>query len=480
MISNDQRLVCIPAEHVMQMTVQNIQAALDNNKFPVQAVMQRLQQLGYSWAFMNKNRKNLLHFAAEEGDCQAIKMLLDARIFHVNDFEYSLFQGQQCPNLTALNYASREDHFEAVKLLVSYCADTNIRAQTNTPVIMDSIQAEGTEIFEYLLELGSSPKDVDRFGRNCLDQAAAKGNVALLERLLTMGFDLNQKSAVFKMTILHEACKNGKSTAMIKKLMDLGLNPLEPCFTYDRPTDLLIMYGTRETLSLMISYGVDVIAAGPRGENGLHYACMESNLDTAQLLIEKGANVNQPTSFEGKLPIMIAVEQSCPTMIELLKSLGANVNVRTPDGDSLIMFAVKKNNLVVIECLLRAGCNPNEPIPSLVSPLQVACVNRNIPLIHKLIDYGADVNAADEKEGWTVLHKMCIAGRADIVFALLQRGANADAKDKRYYSPLDFTRDEMIQKMLIEKGSNRISCLLQFYKCFVCWFCCQCFSDERM
>lgn len=361
--------VFISADQVMRMDISNIQYIFENNKFPVMAVMQRLQQLGYNWNFMNKSYKNLLHFAAEEGDCAAIKLLIDSNIYDINFYKLTLFQYSHIPCSSALNYAARNGHFEAVKLLISRGANYEVGTEISTPVIIDSIQSEGSEIFDYLLELGAPINKTDRYGRTCLDQAAAKGNVLVLDKLLSMGCDHLTKSKLFQATLLHEACKYGKSAEMIKKLLDLGFNPYEPCATGERPIDFLIMYGNYETLSLMLNSGVDFKIIGSLGEPALYYACIEVNMETALLLIEKGANVNAISKSTKYYPITVAVELGDLAMIEVLLLNGADKSVCTSDGNSLLALSMKLNNFAVFEFLLRAGCSPNEISPNNMIPL---------------------------------------------------------------------------------------------------------------
>ena len=49
-------------------------------------------------------------------------------------------------------------------------------------------------------------------------------------------------------------------------------------------------------------------------------------------------------------------------------------------------------------------------------------------MVRLLLDHGASVDERD-CSGWTPLLKACAAGLADVVFALLDRGADLAAKD---------------------------------------------------
>lgn len=474
-MNTDKEKSFIPAEIILQMNIQNLQNVLENNRFPVMTVMQRLQQLGYSWKFATRMNKNLLHFAAEEGDCEAIKALLDAKVYDVNEFENEMFHNVPYTSMTALNYACRGNHFEAVKLLVSYGADVKLEGKMSHPIILDAIHEKDTEMFDYILEQGANINATSNFGFRCIDLAARKGNLGLLDRLLAMGANPQEKSRGMKLSILHEACREVANPQVIKRCMDLGLNPHEPSALSWTPIDLLIMHGNREALSLMMSYGVvNVYAYNRAGETGLHSAVIASNLETAQLLLESGANPNQSMRLEDKYPIQSAVEAGDPAMVDLLLRFGANRNLCSKTGESLLIKAIKAKNLAVIEVLWRAGIDFNAPsVCSQSLPLHYACATGNLPVIHKLIDCGAFVNGIDV-DGQTALHKEAAFNKPEIVYALLQRGANPNAKDKFLRSPLDYAENDRIKQILREAGSQEITTGAALYRCMIACFCCCC------
>ncbi len=79
--------------------------------------------------------------------------------------------------------------------------------------------------------------------------------------------------------------------------------------------------------------------------------------------------------------------------------------------------------------------------------------------IHKafeLIETGADPNSVDPSSGWTALHFAAQSGNFELCDALIKRGADVNALNKRQFSPLHIAcligKIEIVKK-LIESGS---------------------------
>lgn len=53
-----------------------------------------------------------------------------------------------------------------------------------------------------------------------------------------------------------------------------------------------------------------------------------------------------------------------------------------------------------------------------------------------LVDHAVDINATDES-GWTALHWAAFCGHAETAVTLIENGANAKARDRGGYTPLD-------------------------------------------
>ena len=200
--------------------------------------------------------------------------------------------------------------------------------------------------------------------------------------------------------------------------------------------------------------------------------------EIVRVLLDKGANVNQPTNY--KTALMHAADKGYTEIVSLLLSKGAQVNVQTDEGTAL-MEAVSSGHTEVVKILLSAGADikavhrlgdqalaiaarqrnyktPNaEPDSEIVRLLLAKGADPNAtgrygitPLmsantaakVRLLVAKGAKINAKDE-EGKTALMQAASRGEPDVVSALLESGADVNAIDNKSLNALLYSLDDL-------------------------------------
>jgi hypothetical protein len=137
---------------------------------------------------------------------------------------------------------------------------------------------------------------------------------------------------------------------------------------------------------------LDTDSRDSNGNTPLHTALLRSNLHTAALLIEAGADVNAINN-NGDTPLHIAIESHYALFIvPLLIEAGADVNARNNDGNTPLHNALLSDDTHTAALLIESGFDVNARNNDGNTPLHAALLRRETHTADLLIEAGADVN----------------------------------------------------------------------------------------
>ena len=111
------------------------------------------------------------------------------------------------------------------------------------------------------------------------------------------------------------------------------------------------------------------------------------------MLLSSGANVNVE-DIHANSPIILATDKGCVHQVRKLIQVGADVNAKII-GTSVLYCAVCKDNIDIVEILLKEGADINSTTIEGHTPLMHAVRNENIICIHMLLKGGAKVRQFD-------------------------------------------------------------------------------------
>lgn len=119
------------------------------------------------------------------------------------------------------------------------------------------------------------------------------------------------------------------------------------------------------------------------------------------------------------------------------------VNAYAADGFQPLGLACFFGHPDVADFLLDSGADPNSPSRNSqrVAPLHSAVASRNLQITQALLERGADVNAKQEA-GYTPLHEAAHNGDLPVLDLLLHYGADPLARNDAGQTPLDIARDK--------------------------------------
>lgn len=217
---------------------------------------------------------------------------------------------------------------------------------------------------------------------------------------------------------------------------------------YNTPLIIASLSGQNETVEFLLEHGADI-----NEKNNAHYSALDSaltyrRLDTAKLLISKGAQLDMNTH-------MLIVGYNFYEIIDYLLDKGYNLGLS-------LHIAASSEKSEIVKYLLEHGVDVDSLNSDNSTPLMSAVEMLKRKNIEILLEYDPDVNAMDNKKRFP-LFIASSRGDLDIVKLLIEKGANINQKGTFGLSPLmvavGFSNNHSdknlpIIKYLIEQGAD--------------------------
>jgi ankyrin repeat protein len=288
----------------------------------------------------------------------------------------------------------------------------NAPGQDGTPALHWAVRVNDVETAATLIRAGADVKRANRYGLLPLSLAAQNANAAMIRLLVESGADANAPDAAGEMPLV-TATALGSQDA-VQALLDAGAVPDAKDRTFqqtalmvavranhpplvklflDKGADVNGKTRTGETPRWTLpnsvpgfGHGVGIIRGGlpergsrvpiPGAMSPLLYAARDGRLESARLLLDRGAAIDQPDA-NGTTPLIMAIANNHPAMAHLLIERGANVRAVDWYGRTPLWAAVEARNMDVDNATF---VNSVDRAPYL-------------PLIEVLLAKGVDVNA---------------------------------------------------------------------------------------
>jgi ankyrin repeat protein len=159
-----------------------------------------------------------LHSAAQQGDEASVQSILNGSVADIDKRESK--HGH-----TPLCRAAMNGHVHIIRILLAHGADPEVATVRlrSTPLLIAAERGHDLAV-EALLLGGADVRAKTRGGWTALHQAAAKGHVVVVARLLEHDADLDAQGGRFSKTPLYSAASHGHDD-IIKLLLDKGADP---------------------------------------------------------------------------------------------------------------------------------------------------------------------------------------------------------------------------------------------------------------
>ncbi|EAY00818.1 ankyrin repeat protein, putative [Trichomonas vaginalis G3] len=155
--------------------------------------------------------------------------------------------------------------------------------------------------------------------------------------------------------------------------------------------------------------------------------------------------------------ISITINNKCYELIELIASIGANLDKQKENGKTFLHQAAERNDLELINELISQGANMNAKDVLGKTALHYATIHNHIDSVQALLSRGAKVCLKDHYYGKTPLHYAVDNNNIKIIKLLFTHGANANSYDINFQTALHFAAERNnveITELLILHDAN--------------------------
>lgn len=155
------------------------------------------------------------------------------------------------------------------------------------------------------------------------------------------------------MTALMRAVKANDAAAVRKLIADgADVNELES--SGDAPLIMAAYLGHTEIVKLLLEAGADVTVLDPSMKaTALHAAAYAGRTEAAKLLIQYNIDIDKQGPYNGYTALHDAIWQNNVETAEVLINAGANLNIKSKDGQTPLEFARAKKHTKIADMIER-------------------------------------------------------------------------------------------------------------------------------
>lgn len=332
--------------------------------------------------------------AARHGDTPAVRTLLQ---HGANPNE------RAGDGTTALHWAAYSGDIATVDALVKAGADVNAADDLGvTPLWAASSSGQGS-VVEHLLKDGAMPNAKLVSGETPLMAASRVGSAAAVRALVAAGADVDAREPLHEQTALMWASAE-RHSEVVRILLDAGADIHARSKVFPEVVNVAVQIFTNSGISAGLSAKVvDARAAerarGRTGGGGAGAARPAAANNPAAA--NGGVDVVDTSGIVeiqsgGYTPMLFAAQKGDVESARLLISKGADVNDVAPSGTSALVIATHGGNSAMAAYLLDKGADPNADEAGYTA-LHAAVLRRDTTLVKALVAHGADLEIPVKK-----------------------------------------------------------------------------------
>jgi ankyrin repeat protein len=191
------------------------------------------------------------------------------------------------------------------------------------------------------------------------------------------------------------------------------------------------------------------------GFTPLHIAATAGRVDIIEFLLGRGADIEARTPG-GQTPLFQTIPLVSEPAFVYLLGRGANLNARDKQGGSILQFALSWRRPAMVDLILSRGFVVDVQGTAAQEMLDQAANAGIESLVTALASKGAALDTG-ARRGTTLLHSAARGGLAGLARQLLKQGARIDARDDHGLTPLHlaaFYGSEDVARLLVTQGAD--------------------------
>ncbi len=288
-----------------------------------------------------------------------------------------------------------------------------------------------TATIQFLLEQpGNEVNKLTHDNRIYLHWAANKGNVAIVEYLISKGSDLSLEDSKGETPLTFAAVGGQSNTALYEAFFKAGTDPKKK---YKDGVNLLLMAIASDKNLALTTYfttkGMSIKDTDSDGNTAFDYATKSGNLPLLKSLLEKGVKYT-----DNALLFAAQGSRRDVTPLETYKYLVEDLKIKptatSKSGETVLhLLASKSNQSEIINYFLSKGVDANKSNNEGNTALMAAASARDIAVLELLLPIVKNNNVQNLK-GESALTMAVKAGVPEALTVLLNKGADAKVLDK--------------------------------------------------
>lgn len=241
-------------------------------------------------------------------------------------------------------------------LMIALENDANIFKVLSDYSVTRRFHVNSESTVDYLIHNCTDLELLDYEGNSALYHAAYSGNIKAVRQMLEFEFNVDTINLEGMTPLLGSLQKNGNEE-IVKLLLDAGANFAIADKVGISAIHVAATLGFTRTVEFLLDAGADVNQAIPeKGTTALMMALLTNHLDTALLLIHRGANKFAKDQVAST--IHIASMQGFTDIVGLiLDEKPDEINCLTEDRNTPLHLAASYNHFSIIKFLLKRGAD---------------------------------------------------------------------------------------------------------------------------